>query len=163
MSNDSDREFPCAIERHKYRGKLMDENPVCFYCGEPVTWKRSTLDHVMPVARGGKDSISNVVLCCRPCNNAKADRTLDEWISDLVEARKRLECDEEDAATEKSLMDLAETLEIRQYTQRKDACDSCNGFGIVWETKYRSIVASKCKKCSGSGVFRSTSRVDGVQ
>ena len=136
MDNGVDKEFPCAIERHKHRGKLMDENPVCFYCGEAVTWKRSTLDHVIPIARGGRDAVSNVVLCCRPCNNAKADRTIDEWISDLEEARSRLERDDGCVKISKHLLILDEVEKLRQCDHRNDACDACNGFGIVWETKY---------------------------
>lgn len=53
----------------------------CRYCGVRVNWKDKvgrtggTYDHVDP---DGDNSLSNVVVCCRSCNTAKADRTPDE-------------------------------------------------------------------------------------
>lgn len=52
----------------------------CFYCGvkcfrhfeEP----RGNADHVIPLARGGADSLSNLVIACRACNERKADKNL---------------------------------------------------------------------------------------
>lgn len=43
----------------------------CVYCGRPA----ATVDHVLPVSRGGPSSWDNVVAACAPCNGAKADRT----------------------------------------------------------------------------------------
>lgn len=34
----------------------------------------ATADHVVPRSRGGADDASNMVVACRPCNAAKADR-----------------------------------------------------------------------------------------
>ena len=42
----------------------------CAYCGtDQVT--RFEIDHFMPRSRGGSDAVSNLVLSCRPCNQAK--------------------------------------------------------------------------------------------
>ena len=35
--------------------------------------RRATLDHVVPLARGGPDSEANTVAACVACNTAKAD------------------------------------------------------------------------------------------
>lgn len=35
-------------------------------------------DHIVPHARGGDNSIGNVVVTCAPCNYARMDYTLDE-------------------------------------------------------------------------------------
>lgn len=48
----------------------------CQYCNTPVSIKNFTLDHVHPRTLGGKSSWTNVVTCCVPCNQRKADRTL---------------------------------------------------------------------------------------
>lgn len=45
----------------------------CQYCGRIST--DLTIDHVLPIALGGKHSWENVVACCHECNNKKADRT----------------------------------------------------------------------------------------
>jgi len=37
------------------------------------------LDHIIPRSRGGDDSESNLMLCCRQCNRQKGAFTLSEW------------------------------------------------------------------------------------
>lgn len=53
-----------------YRDKFL-----CQYCGQKFKEVELTLDHVMPKSRGGNTSWENIVTCCHPCNNKKADRT----------------------------------------------------------------------------------------
>lgn len=45
----------------------------CAYCGE--TADPITLDHVIPVSRGGKSSYDNLVIACSKCNSRKDNRT----------------------------------------------------------------------------------------
>jgi 5-methylcytosine-specific restriction endonuclease McrA len=47
----------------------------CPYCGSAMHPREKTLDHVLPVSRGGLHSITNVVVCCGPCNSSKRTRT----------------------------------------------------------------------------------------
>ena len=44
---------------------------VCHYCHRNVGAENLTLDHVVPVARGGRSTRGNLVVCCRACNQAK--------------------------------------------------------------------------------------------
>ncbi len=44
---------------------------VCAYCGRQVGAKALTMDHVVPVARGGRSVRGNVVPSCKECNNRK--------------------------------------------------------------------------------------------
>lgn len=53
------------------RGVLRRDNQRCCYCGGSA----STIDHVLPKSRGGRDSWENLVACCLHCNNRKSDRT----------------------------------------------------------------------------------------
>jgi 5-methylcytosine-specific restriction endonuclease McrA len=46
----------------------------CQYCGISVTGRESTLDHVMPVSKGGKTTWENCVTACAPCNSHKSDK-----------------------------------------------------------------------------------------
>lgn len=48
----------------------------CAYCNCKLTLRSTTKDHVIPRAKGGKDTLTNVVACCKACNGKKADRTL---------------------------------------------------------------------------------------
>jgi len=47
----------------------------CQYCGTHIERKDATLDHVMPVSKGGKTTWDNCVTACGPCNADKADKT----------------------------------------------------------------------------------------
>lgn len=51
----------------------------CHYCGRPFSAKELTMDHVVPVSRGGKTTKGNVVPCCKECNNAKKQLLPMEW------------------------------------------------------------------------------------
>ncbi len=56
------------------RGVLRRDGHRCAYCGKAA----STIDHVLPRSRGGKDTWENLVACCLRCNNIKGDRTPQE-------------------------------------------------------------------------------------
>src|SRR5271157_5816509 len=47
----------------------------CQYCGKKVSKAEVTIDHVLPLSRGGQSTFQNCVVCCMRCNNTKADRT----------------------------------------------------------------------------------------
>jgi len=52
---------------------------VCHYCGRQVGARRLTMDHVVPLIRGGKSSRSNVVPACKDCNTQKQLLLPVEW------------------------------------------------------------------------------------
>lgn len=43
----------------------------CHYCGLHVGIKNLTMDHVIPLSRGGRSTKGNLVPCCKKCNTAK--------------------------------------------------------------------------------------------
>ena len=52
------------------REVLKRDNHRCQYCGSN---KHLTLDHVIPVSKGGEHKWNNVVSACEPCNQYKRD------------------------------------------------------------------------------------------
>ncbi len=52
---------------------------LCHYCGKTVLPKELTLDHVVPVARGGRSTKGNCVPACKDCNNQKKNLLPIEW------------------------------------------------------------------------------------
>lgn len=52
-------------------GVLTRDNRVCGYCGGHAT----TVDHILPRSRGGRNSWKNTVASCYACNQAKGGRT----------------------------------------------------------------------------------------
>lgn len=51
-------------------------NQLCFYCGSN---QNLTIDHIIPVARGGRHSIGNILVACKTCNSQKGSKTIQEW------------------------------------------------------------------------------------
>ncbi|MFP4040278.1 MAG: HNH endonuclease [Desulfosudaceae bacterium] len=51
----------------------------CHYCGRPFSPDQLTMDHVVPLARGGKTTKGNVVPACKTCNTEKKQRLPVEW------------------------------------------------------------------------------------
>lgn len=57
------------------RGVLKRDGHRCAYCGRPA----DTVDHVVPLSRGGaRTDWFNTVACCGRCNARKGNRLLDE-------------------------------------------------------------------------------------
>ena len=52
----------------------------CHYCEQQVGAAALTMDHVVPVARGGRSTKGNVVPCCKACNQSKRCLTPAEQI-----------------------------------------------------------------------------------
>ena len=80
---------PKHVAREREKGKALRKSAwwkqqlskgVCHYCGERFPVKELTMDHVLPVVRGGKSTKSNCVVCCKECNNEKKYLTPAEMI-----------------------------------------------------------------------------------
>lgn len=48
---------------------------VCYHCEESFSRESLTMDHLIPIVRGGASSKSNVVVSCKSCNSAKGHFT----------------------------------------------------------------------------------------
>ncbi|MBY0488404.1 MAG: HNH endonuclease [Gemmatimonadaceae bacterium] len=62
-----------AMKRALRKGALRDCSQRCVYCATPLDQHTATLDHVVPLARGGAHDPGNVVAACGPCNRLKGD------------------------------------------------------------------------------------------
>jgi 5-methylcytosine-specific restriction protein A len=47
----------------------------CYYCEKTLKQIEITMDHIIPIARGGKTQSGNVVPSCRDCNKNKGVET----------------------------------------------------------------------------------------
>ena len=52
---------------------------LCHYCGKQVAFKEITMDHLVPLARGGRSTKDNLVPSCKECNNLKKSLMPIEW------------------------------------------------------------------------------------
>jgi len=52
---------------------------LCYYCKKKVAPKELTIDHIVPIIRGGKSTKGNIVPVCKECNNKKKYLLPIEW------------------------------------------------------------------------------------
>ena len=52
---------------------------VCYYCNKEVGRANLTMDHIVPLSRGGKSRKGNLVPACKECNNKKKYLLPIEW------------------------------------------------------------------------------------
>jgi 5-methylcytosine-specific restriction protein A len=52
---------------------------ICHYCGRSVDPRELTMDHIVPLTRGGKSTKGNLVPACKDCNNEKKYLLPIEW------------------------------------------------------------------------------------
>lgn len=64
---------------------------ICQLCGTPVDKAAKpraplapSLDHIVPLSRGGRHEVGNLAAACFPCNCSKNDRLLSEWSGRLA-------------------------------------------------------------------------------
>ena len=91
------------IKKERAKAREMRKTPyyqelfragICHYCGKKFPEEELTLDHIVPVARGGKSTRGNLVVCCRPCNQAKKYLTPAEMLLRKLEAENNADIPE---------------------------------------------------------------------
>lgn len=77
--------------------KFKNKYNTCFYCLSLLNRTSKTIDHIVPVAKGGLSVLSNKVISCTECNRQKGDRNVFDFIHEKFsgnhnfdELRKRL-------------------------------------------------------------------------
>ena len=48
---------------------------VCYHCGAKFSKELLTMDHLIPISRGGKTTKHNCVVSCKDCNSKKGQLT----------------------------------------------------------------------------------------
>jgi 5-methylcytosine-specific restriction endonuclease McrA len=95
MSSDidimNDHGFPADekfIRKHKDKARKLRNSQwwkrrrasgICHYCKRKFQPRELTMDHVIPLARGGRSEKFNLVPCCKECNTRKKNMLPVEW------------------------------------------------------------------------------------
>ena len=65
---------------------LQRDDYTCAYCAQPA----NTVDHVIPLSKGGEDTEQNLVSACATCNFGKRERNAEQfkelcfkWVGEL--------------------------------------------------------------------------------
>ncbi|MBN1228011.1 MAG: HNH endonuclease [Deltaproteobacteria bacterium] len=76
------------IERQKQKARKLRQSAWwkrkisdgrCYYCGRIFDKAELTMDHIVPLVRGGKSTKGNIVPACKECNNKKKYLLPMEW------------------------------------------------------------------------------------
>jgi 5-methylcytosine-specific restriction endonuclease McrA len=86
------------IKKERLRARALKESQwwkrrlakgVCYYCGRATSPKDLTMDHIVPISRGGRSTKGNVVAACKVCNNKKKQLLPMEWEQYLAGCNKK--------------------------------------------------------------------------
>ncbi len=92
-----DLEDDARLKRERRRARELRQSQwwkrrcakgVCHYCGRPTPPADLTMDHVVPLVRGGQSTRGNLVPACKDCNNRKRHLLPMEW-ADYLEGIRR--------------------------------------------------------------------------
>ena len=91
-------EMPCVnVDSEKMKARELKNSPwwrkkiadgICYYCRGRFSPADLTMDHVIPLARGGTSDRMNIVACCKDCNNKKKYLLPVEWQEYLDSIKK---------------------------------------------------------------------------
>lgn len=69
-----------TTRRNRHRRQIAKGQPPCHLCGEPINYQADhldphsfTIDHIIPIAKGGADTLDNCAPAHRKCNRDKGD------------------------------------------------------------------------------------------
>ena len=65
------------ISKQSVSNLFESVNGRCVYCGAKADL---TLDHVVPLSRGGTHTLENLVGACFSCNSSKGNKLIEEWL-----------------------------------------------------------------------------------
>ena len=63
----------------------------CYYCKGEFHPHDLTMDHIVPVVRGGRTTKGNIVACCKECNSKKSYMLPIEWQEYIDSLNKKTE------------------------------------------------------------------------
>lgn len=62
--------------RKKRKLILKRDNYICLYCGQNAT----TVDHIIPISKGGTDDDDNLASACTTCNYGKKNKNAQTFV-----------------------------------------------------------------------------------
>jgi 5-methylcytosine-specific restriction protein A len=79
---------PAVLRRERARARALRQSGwwkrkvaagICYYCRRRVGPRALTMDHLVPLGRGGRSVRGNLVPACKACNTRKRARLPIEW------------------------------------------------------------------------------------
>jgi 5-methylcytosine-specific restriction protein A len=96
MTNASDKKQQIMREKAKARKLRQSQwwkneiaKGICHYCAKKFKPEELTMDHVIPVSKGGKSTKGNIVPSCKECNNKKMYKTPVDIVIEILKEEKK--------------------------------------------------------------------------
>lgn len=74
------------LSKEIYRELILNSKMICIFCDTKLSTRNSkyapnhlTIEHLVPITRGGTNDITNLRISCRQCNIEKQNRLIHEW------------------------------------------------------------------------------------
>ncbi|MEY2832041.1 MAG: hypothetical protein RLZZ574_1299 [Cyanobacteriota bacterium] len=78
-----------TLYQYEVREYLLEKfNRTCVYCGAKDT--PLEVEHIKPRSKGGSNRVSNLTIACVPCNQAKSNLDIKEFLADKPSILKRI-------------------------------------------------------------------------
>jgi 5-methylcytosine-specific restriction endonuclease McrA len=74
-----------TLTADEWEAILESAGHVCIYCGSQDSL---TMDHVVPISKGGQHVAENIVPACLSCNSSKGPQLISEFLSEENTSRK---------------------------------------------------------------------------
>ena len=98
---DSAHTDPVRLKREREKARALRKTQwwldrvnrgICHHCGGKFPPEKLTMDHLIPLARGGTSTQGNIVPSCKDCNSAKGlDTPVDDLFRQLESERQARE------------------------------------------------------------------------
>jgi hypothetical protein len=96
-----------AYRRHILRNRVIRRDGFnCKYCKKELMLSEITIDHIIPLSRGGTWREENLVVACKDCNEKKRNNLMEETVPCKY-------CNKETSMTGTKLCDNCWELEVR--------------------------------------------------
>lgn len=91
-NNCNNLNYPDVATYEEIIKTCIDSGFRCFYCNKKLKVRDKypfkdvlSIDHKIPISRGGNSKINNLVVCCYGCNMKKGNLTAEEFIKECAE------------------------------------------------------------------------------
>lgn len=69
-----------SLDTEYIKALKLVQHDRCFYCGETLKYDKKThIEHLQPITKGGTNIWHNIVLSCQRCNNQKKNKTFTDF------------------------------------------------------------------------------------
>ena len=83
----AERKRLTKTERQAVYGKMEGH---CAYCGSEISLQTMQVDHIVPLRKGGADTMDNMRPACRSCNHYKHTLTIEQFRAEIGRLTARL-------------------------------------------------------------------------